>query len=187
MPTPASAYSQSFRIFNGKTAHEQESGVVLVNKNTNILGLLATCLLNVGEIRDYAYDRVFGDKETFWLGFEAIQEQYIFHAPLPGAAGAAKSLSGGEFEICGRQLIHVDAFGIPLWVNGGIAVSKYDPKSDMAPLTHFLSEPGSWTLHAENRACLKRTAPAIEFSAEMQDLIRKSGQMIMDERKYIVQ
>ena len=186
MPNPASAYSQSFRIFNGQTAHEQESGVVLINKNTNLLGLLATCLLNVGDIRNFAYERVFGDKETFWLGFETIGENYIFHSPLPGSAGAANVLPSGEHEICGRQLIHVDVHGIPIWVNGGIAVSKYDIKSELAPLTHFISEPGTWTLHAENRACLKRTAPAIEFSLPMKDLIKKSGQILLEERKLII-
>ena len=185
MPSPASAFSQTLRIFNGQTAHEQESGVVLINKNTNLLGLLATCLLNVGEIRDFSYERVFGDKETFWLGFETIQERYIFHPPLPGAAGIGKVTKNGEHEVCGRQLIHVDSLGIPIWVNGGIAISKYDRNSELAPLTHFLSEPGSWTLHAENRACLKRTAPAIEFSPSMQELIKKSGEIMLEERKYI--
>ena len=189
MPTPPSAYSQTFRIINSLSNHEQESGVVLVNKNTNLLGLLATCLLNVeGDIRDYVYELTHGDKETFWIAFEAIKEPYIFYPSLPGATGIAKTGLEGEHEICGKQLTHFDSFGNPIWLNGGISTTEYrklDKNSKISPMTHFGSEPGTWKLGPNNIACFKRTVPAIEFSAHMQQLIKKSGQIMLDELKKI--
>lgn len=119
-----SEYSKGFRVFQDKTAHEQESGVVLINKKKNMPGLMATCTLNVDKIRNLAYDFVFGDKETFWLGFEAVSQPYRFNGFFPGTIGESKRDKNGKTEICGRQLMHLDEQQVPTWINGGIAESK---------------------------------------------------------------
>jgi hypothetical protein len=182
MPSPPSPYSQALRIFNQKTAHEQESGVVMVNKEKNLIGLLATCLLNVGKIRDFSYKRVFGDKETFWLGFETVQVPYIFNPTLPGTAGVSKKDDSGQYKICSRQLVHVDREGVPIWVNGGIAVSKYEKDSPLAELKEYLAEPGEWELHSENVACLKKSEPPVKFSAALNKVVEDNGEILKSER-----
>jgi Mannosyltransferase putative len=124
MPQPQSDYSKTFRIFQDKTGHEQESGVVLINKEASLPGLLATCTLNVDKIRNLAYEFVYGDKETFWLGFEMVSQSYRFNGFFPGTIGEPKKKGGSKTEICGRQLMHVDEQRVPSWINGGIAESK---------------------------------------------------------------
>lgn len=179
MPDPPSPYSQSLRVFKDKTAHEQESGVVLINKRTNMPGLLATCTLNVGKIRSLAYSFVFGDKETFWLGFETVQEDYKFNGFLPGTIGQSKKTKEGKSEICGRQLLHVDEQQVPTWINGGIAESKYDSKSPLVKLEQYVMEPGEWTLHAENVACLVIDREPIAVSQLQRGIATRSGEIFL--------
>jgi hypothetical protein len=129
MPEPQSDYSKTFRVFQDKTAHEQESGVVLINKKASLPGLLAACTLNVDKIRNLAYNFVYGDKETFWLGFEMVGQSYRFNGFFPGTIGEPKKKDGSKTEICGRQIMHVDEQRVPSWINGGIAESKVISKT----------------------------------------------------------
>jgi len=69
--------TRSLRYFQGKSIHEMESGVVVVHKTKNILGLLNTCKLNENKIRDnIVYKFVHGDKETYWIGFDMARQHY---------------------------------------------------------------------------------------------------------------
>ncbi|KAF9923341.1 hypothetical protein FBU30_006611 [Linnemannia zychae] len=67
------------RWFRLKGDHEMESGVVVFNKKQHFLGLLAICKLNDLHERDQVtYRRTWGDKESFWIALEMIQERYSF-------------------------------------------------------------------------------------------------------------
>ena len=64
LPTMSSIV-ETTRWWNFKSAHEQESGVVVINKKRSLLGLLATCKMNDKKERDQVtYKRVHGDKEV---------------------------------------------------------------------------------------------------------------------------
>jgi hypothetical protein len=187
MPKPQSKYSKSFRIFNKQTGHEQESGVVLINKEMVLPGLLASCTLNVDKIRNQAYEQVFGDKETFWLGFESVQESYIFSPNLPGTAGVVTTDEKSEKKhICARQLMHVDDKGVPMWINGGIAELKYEEDSPVAKLENYITEdvehPGGWDLKASNMACLDVRGKVQKFSKDIEASILMSGAILLRER-----
>lgn len=53
------------RWFKGLSSHEQESGVVVINKQKSLLGLLSTCKLNgITERDQVVYKHVHGDKEV---------------------------------------------------------------------------------------------------------------------------
>lgn len=53
------------RWFKGTSSHEQESGVVVMNKKKSLLGLLSICKLNgVTERDEVVYKHVHGDKEV---------------------------------------------------------------------------------------------------------------------------
>lgn len=109
-------------MFRLLTAHEQESGVVLINKRTRFLGLLATCKSNGKWERDIVSYKVFhGDKETFWTGFELIQEPYVFMRNYGGVIGELRP--DNDKSVCGAQL-HEDYQGRPLWWNGGLYRNK---------------------------------------------------------------
>ncbi|KAF9430871.1 hypothetical protein BGZ94_003044 [Podila epigama] len=67
------------RWFRLKGAHEQESGVVVFDKKRMFLGLLAICKLNDRYEREQVtYRKTWGDKESFWIAMEMIQEPYSF-------------------------------------------------------------------------------------------------------------
>jgi hypothetical protein len=53
------------RWFKGTSSHEQESGVVVMDKKKSLLGLLSTCKLNgITERDEVVYKHVHGDKEV---------------------------------------------------------------------------------------------------------------------------
>lgn len=53
------------RWFRGLSSHEQESGVIVMDKRKSLLGLLSTCKLNGKNERDQVvYKHVHGDKEV---------------------------------------------------------------------------------------------------------------------------
>ncbi|KAG0033084.1 hypothetical protein BGZ81_009411 [Podila clonocystis] len=117
-----SSFPPLSRTFNRLSAHEQESGVVLINKKTRFLGMLATCKMNGKWERDLVSYRIFhGDKETFWIGFEMIQDPYAFMRNYGGVIGELRE--DNKNSVCGAQL-HQDSKGKPLWWNGGLYRNK---------------------------------------------------------------
>ncbi|KAF9357945.1 hypothetical protein BGX26_002795 [Mortierella sp. AD094] len=74
--------------FNLKGDHEMESGVVVMDKRKHFLGLLAICKLNdIYERDQVTYTKTWGDKESFWIAMEMIQEQYSFLRYRGGVIG----------------------------------------------------------------------------------------------------
>ncbi|KAI8895741.1 hypothetical protein BC833DRAFT_567220 [Globomyces pollinis-pini] len=138
-----------------------------------------TCLLNAGGIRRYTYDRVFGDKETFWLGMEMAQEEYTFNGHYPGNLGVSKKV-GGEYQVCGRQILHFDENDSPVWFNGGIQELKDDRNSPVIRMEDYWEETGSWELFEENVACLKADQPPLKFNDEFKSVISQSEQIAIE-------
>ncbi|KAG0234094.1 hypothetical protein BGW41_001231 [Actinomortierella wolfii] len=121
LPT-MSSFPEKSRWFRLLSSHEQESGVVVVNKSKRFLGMLGTCKMNGKYERDLISYRVFhGDKETFWVGYEMIQEPYAFMRSYGGVIGELRE--NDSKSVCGAQL-HLDYQGRPLWWNGGLYRNK---------------------------------------------------------------
>ncbi|KAI8895738.1 alpha-mannosyltransferase, partial [Globomyces pollinis-pini] len=123
LPTK-SKFAKSLRIFNGESAFEQGSGVVVLNKKDHFLGLLATCVLNAGSFKTETYKNTLREKETFWLGMEIMQESYAFNEQLPGVLGVVEEKST-EYEVCAKQLLQFDEMGQPFWFTGNVHQQKY--------------------------------------------------------------
>lgn len=58
-------------------AEHQESGCVVLDKKRHERGIAYAIVLN--EERATTYKYVYGDKETYWLGFEMAKEAYTFN------------------------------------------------------------------------------------------------------------
>ncbi|ORY46853.1 hypothetical protein BCR33DRAFT_736370 [Rhizoclosmatium globosum] len=116
-----SKYASSLRFPNALSWHEQESGVVVVDKSrTGILhSLLFTCAMNSNANREETYAHVFGDKETFWMAMDMARVPYKF---VKGYAGALGFREGNS--VCGSNY-HVDEKLRPMWWNGGILLLKH--------------------------------------------------------------
>ncbi|KAI8388803.1 mannosyltransferase putative-domain-containing protein [Radiomyces spectabilis] len=151
LPTKSSLVEKT-RWWQLRSAHEQESGVVVVNKKKSLLGLLATCKMNDKHERDeVTYKKMHGDKETFWIGYEMMQTPYAFvksYGAVIGGLGDA----GDKNNVCGNQL-HLDAQGKPWWWNGGLLRDKHRWADRYLIFTHY-AEGEDW--HFET-SCIKET------------------------------
>ncbi|KAF4317459.1 hypothetical protein JM18_007589 [Phytophthora kernoviae] len=119
---PLPAFKNSF-AYRGKTAHEQDSSMLLINKRNaekamNVLWYLIT------EHR-FIYEFSWGDKEAFWLSYEFSHTPYFFS---PWGASVVSTTPNKDMErhpdtLCG-SLAHfdptLDASAPPelLYVNG---------------------------------------------------------------------
>ncbi|KAK6525398.1 hypothetical protein TWF694_005537 [Orbilia ellipsospora] len=181
LPEPISKSVKESRFWTGISGHMQESGVVVVDKWRHFVSMLMVTRMN-GPDRDGdkskgikgIYDMVYGDKETFWLGWELVGDlDYAFHQGDVGVLGqpsnSKNSGSGSQqqHEICAPQLLHLDLEGKPLWFNGWILVNKFEEdvtKRKANVFTHYLREnpnpvyepnvPHQWQLKENNNACL---------------------------------
>ncbi|KXG48362.1 Alpha-mannosyltransferase [Penicillium griseofulvum] len=97
LPKPISPAVQHTRMWTGESAHVQESGVIVVDKWMHFIALLLVCRMNGpdrngngGDIVG-TYDMVYGDKETFWIGWELTGDtSYAFHSGNCGVMGITK-------------------------------------------------------------------------------------------------
>ncbi|KZL66549.1 alpha-1,3-mannosyltransferase [Colletotrichum tofieldiae] len=94
-PVPKAATDS--RMWTGESGHQQESGVIVVDKSRHFIPILLVTRMN-GPDRDGdkdagkvgVYDLVYGDKETFWLGWLlAGDEDYAFHRGEAAIMGVA--------------------------------------------------------------------------------------------------
>ncbi|OQD72205.1 hypothetical protein PENPOL_c001G08590 [Penicillium polonicum] len=97
LPKPISQSVQESRMWTGESGHVQESGVVVVDTWKHFVALLLVCRMN-GPERDRngvdtvgTYDMVYGDKETFWIGWELAGDTYAFHSGGSGVMGIVQT------------------------------------------------------------------------------------------------
>ncbi|KAH8552360.1 mannosyltransferase putative-domain-containing protein [Umbelopsis sp. PMI_123] len=133
------SYSTQFprsRWWSLSSSHEQEAGVVVINKSKSLLGLLSTCKMNGKKERDeVTYKHVHGDKETFWVGYEMTQTPYAFIKSY-GAVIGGLGHKGDPSQVCGNQL-HLGTDGRPLWWNGGMFRDKNKYPDEYLQFTHY--------------------------------------------------
>jgi hypothetical protein len=97
-----------------RSKNQQEAAVVVLDKRRALFGLLGSCLLNDHQHRDYTWTKVYGDKETFWLGMAMAGLPYGFNPHFVGKVGATNARRS---FVCGSPLLHVGADGLPFWLN----------------------------------------------------------------------
>ncbi|KAK5939048.1 hypothetical protein PMZ80_008351 [Knufia obscura] len=95
LPKPIPRLAKQSRFWTGESGHQQESGVIVVDKWKHFISMLLVTRFN-GPDRDGnkekgitgVYDMMYGDKETFWIGFLlAGDENYAFHQGDAGIMG----------------------------------------------------------------------------------------------------
>ena len=97
---------------------------------------------------------MYGDKETFWIGFEIVRERYGFNELSPGSLSEKIEKSGDNFKLCSIQLLHLNDFKKPSWINGGLFKNKnLDDFSIILP-KYWTTEPGLWDFSVGHMACL---------------------------------
>ena len=146
----------------------QESGVVLIDKARVLVGLLSTCKLNDHQERKHVtYRHLYGDKDTWWLGFHLIEMSYSFIPTLTGSIGHITD--AGQKVVCGH-ILHFDENLRPIWWNGGLFKNRYYSLRDLVNIEGWLYE-GHWQIRAQS--CLTNTGQqAKRFNEEQQVLIK---------------
>ena len=146
----------------------QESGVVVIDKARVLTGLLSTCKLNDHQEREkVTYQRLLGDKDTWWLGFHIIQMPYSFIPTLTASIGQIMS-RGSKSEVCGH-ILHLDENSRPIWWNGGTFRNRYVDTTQLLRIEGWLYE-GHWRM--ATYSCLSNTGQTPQnFTQNQQQLI----------------
>jgi len=138
IPEPWSSRLTSSRMFRSLTEHEQDSGVVVLNKKEVFGGILSACRLVSKTVRDIFYKEFYVEKEAWWIGFELISESYTDLSNHSGSGVYGESRdTNGKLECCGH-MASFDRRGDPLWVNGA-----FRGDSTYKKFTHY-SYDGDW-------------------------------------------
>jgi hypothetical protein len=148
--------------------HTQESGVVLIDKARVLTGLLSTCKLNDHQERErVTYRHLYGDKDTWWLGFHLIDMPYSFIPTFTGAIGKIVE-TGRTNMVCGH-ILHLDENYRPIWWNGGMFKNRYIDVKQLLTIEGWLYE-GRWAIKAYS--CLTNNEQTVkQFSQDHQQLI----------------
>lgn len=126
-----------------------ESGVVAMNKGRLpvLMALLHTCYQNTYAPRkDYTYVQGNGDKESWWLGLEALGAPYTMESNYAAALGNDCRKATTGTKICTGWVAHLDHLGRLLWWNGSLQTAKKSPEQIYTVPTKWMVE-GRWTLN----------------------------------------
>ncbi|KAI4765463.1 hypothetical protein E4T52_01789 [Aureobasidium sp. EXF-3400] len=112
LPKPISRKAQTSRYWTGESREQQESGCLVVDKWRHFVAMLTVTRMNGPDRDDNSktgakgvYSLFYGDKETFWLGWElAGDTDYWFNEGAVGNMGVVSEhvyykLSEGRAEI----------------------------------------------------------------------------------------
>ncbi|KAJ0268156.1 hypothetical protein COL940_013659 [Colletotrichum noveboracense] len=148
---PSAALNKSL-VWTEDYAEEGDSGVVVIDKSRLdvLMGLLHVAWQNTYEVREeVTYKLTYGDKETWWFGWELSGSSYAFEKHYGAMIGWFKEkVDDAAQRICSFVIGHVDVRDDLIWYNGGLLKNKkVDPKEFGLP-THTLVD-GKWEKGAD--------------------------------------
>ncbi|EGX89556.1 alpha-1,3-mannosyltransferase [Cordyceps militaris CM01] len=137
LPKPISLKVLASRYWKGESGQMQESGVVVVDKWRHFIAMLAVCRMN-GPERDGqkdkgivgVYDMVYGDKETFWIGWELVGDtDYAFHRGRVAVMGVAEQEKDNKASDKASDKEKADAGELKRASQAGATTNKTLPKA----------------------------------------------------------
>ncbi|KAJ3275389.1 hypothetical protein HDV01_000681 [Terramyces sp. JEL0728] len=132
---------ENFRIMQGVSLHEAESGMVVINKKRRFISMIAIAYMNELSIQPQTYFGFYGDKETFWIASALVMEPFSFDPHFPLTIGNYDpEFKDGMF--CTSQMGHMDDNGNLLWVHGGLTANKALFNSTLQVFNHWSVETG---------------------------------------------
>jgi alpha 1,3-mannosyltransferase len=144
---PSAALNKSL-VWTEDYAEEEDSGVVVVNKSRLdvLMGLLHVAWQNMQDVREeVTYKLTYGDKESWWLGFELSGTSYAFEKHYGVMVGWFKGMvESSMFErICSFVIGHVDISDELIWYNGGLLKNKRVDMHEFGLPTRIMID-GTW-------------------------------------------
>jgi alpha 1,3-mannosyltransferase len=174
---PSAALNKSL-VWTEDYAEEGDSGVVVLDKSRPevVAALLHVCWQNTKAVRDeVTYAITYGDKESWWFGFELTGTPYVFEEHYGSMIGWPKDDSKPDDpEICSFTIAHVDDQDKVMWYNGGLLKNKKVDERTFGLPTHWMVD-GTWKKGADriDMSCMVGK-PAWELSAEETALLEQS-------------
>jgi alpha 1,3-mannosyltransferase len=127
-------------------AEEGDSGLVAIDKGrlSVLLGLLHICWQNTYEVREeITYKITYGDKESWWFGFELSGTTFAFEKHYGSILGW-KQIDADEAEkVCSFTIAHTDDDDKLLWYNGSLLKNKAVDNETFELPTHWMMD-GTW-------------------------------------------
>ncbi|KAL3897270.1 MAG: hypothetical protein SGCHY_003532 [Lobulomycetales sp.] len=164
----------------------QETGLVMINKQRNLAGLVASCVFFFEEnLKRQLGKYTHGEKEAFWIGFEITGNTFAWASEHKVAAIGSAKKHGKLNEICSVQMMHLDEFDKPLWINGGLSENKHHSQVELKEMKQYVHEPGVWASawfwdSGDPYICLQTSQTPIDFTVEERRIIQEQGNLYLD-------
>jgi alpha 1,3-mannosyltransferase len=125
-------------------AEEQDSGLVALDKGrlSVLTGLLHVCWQNTYAVREQiTYKITYGDKESYWFGFELSGTPFAFEKHYGSMLGSLhKGDDKMKDKVCSFTIAHTDENDKLLWYNGSLLKNKaVDTRTFDVP-THWMMD-----------------------------------------------
>lgn len=186
-----SATLMKSKVWTEEYAEEADSGVIVVDKSRTdvFMGLLHICWQNSYDVREeVTYQLTYGDKETWWMGFELAGSTYEMERHYGSIIGWDADFFAERCEelrtdkevrdvevgsnspstkICSFVIAHLDEDDHLLWFNGGLLKNKKVP--EMAH-EYMVPEVLKWAVDGQWEKGADRHVGSCMYDTEIHDL-----------------
>ena len=176
--TELSSTIKHSKVYIDKYAEEGDSGVVVVDKSRLdvFVGLLHICWQNTHTVREaFTYKQGYGDKESWWFGFELAASPYTMEEHYGAIVGHTQSATSGKHaKVCSFTIAHVDHKNKLLWYNGSLLKNKEIDANDFDVPTEWMID-GVWEKGAtkQHMSCM-RDAEVRSMQPEELEILQKT-------------
>jgi alpha 1,3-mannosyltransferase len=123
-------------------AEEGDSGLVVLDKSRLgvLTGLLHICWQNTHAVREeITYKITYGDKESWWFGFELSGVPFTFETHYGAIAGYLK-VDDKTKRVCSFTIAHTDEDDKLLWYNGSLLKNKDIDATEFGVPSHWMMD-----------------------------------------------
>ena len=146
--SPSATLNKSL-VYNEDYAEECDSGAIALDKGRLgvLVGLLHIAWQNTKAPRKNWLEKLtYGDKESWWFGFELVGTPYSFeqvYGSIVGSTYNRNETHPAESQVCSFVIAHVDHIGKLLWYNGSLLKNKILHPVEFEVPTHRIVD-GVW-------------------------------------------
>ncbi|KAK4944442.1 hypothetical protein LTR10_016116 [Elasticomyces elasticus] len=178
------------KVYMEGYAEEGDSGVVAVDKSRLgvFIGLLHIAWQNTKDVREaYTYTQGYGDKESWWFGFELTGTPYSMEPHYAAITGHVQPNSQGKEEnrVCSFTIAHVDHKDKLLWYNGSLLKNKEnDPREFDVPTEWMIDATWKKGASKQDMSCMsggeirRIDKKALEIVQNSVELAKKIDEMM---------
>lgn len=163
------------KVYIDKYAEEADSGVVVVDKGRLevLVGLLHICWQNTYAVREaFTYRQGYGDKESWWFGFELAGTPYSMEDHYGSIVGHTNP--SDTTKVCSFTIAHVDHKNKLLWYNGSLLKNKEISSTELDVPTEWMMD-GVWEKGGSkaDMSCMKN-AEIKKMDSQELDVLQKT-------------